>query len=1652
MKKQAINTFDGGMITDIDELHAKSNILTYARNTEYITSSGNQLILQKREGRASSVNITPGYNIKALEVIDDISYMVSTKEPRVYTDEEIISTYSAASQGSIDLQYNYIYAIGQSLNISSFPELEITSVKIYMSTDGYNTTAQMYGRLYTTIDDGGPYPDKPNTLLGTSDGVYYRDIGSSANYVEFKFSTPVNVEGLNKVVFTLDLDNTKFFSGKVYYSNSGTAHPGGQRMYKIFPTSNWTYTSVSGAAYNMLISGSYITDRESELGTFPSPIYTTDPVTSDLIVGLEETYKPLNNFRLTSATTDEEYNQPFRTEILNIKPDSEITLKLQKTYDGSVNMVFSSDENPVRLINTKFKINGDGTATLIKRRLEKNDNVYSEEEFHKTELIPRYTRVGYIEDIDINSGGNLPAGGYRYYLKYITADGVETDIIEESRTIDIHNGSGTTDATGGDIGEIIQKTISLEVKNLDTSFKGVKVYFSVSAGEESAATRTFRLSNTFDINSDGTATIIHSGYENTTDADPATLNINYSQIKNNTIITTVNNRLALSGATTTLNHKEEYAALATNVMVKSTIDAAGAQASTDIATNTTSNTHANAKDFYHRGEYWDGETYEFGIVFVTDKGVTPVYPVQGIDSTLSATYSTSRLGDPTLGFLTSNGQNPYGIFRTPIVDNYWRISSSTMYFRTCHVYMHLTYFIDKLANFPEIIGYYFVRKERKKDVLMRGILTPVAAVPITTTFGDTRETNIGPWTLGGLPNDSDGLLSSGHKFVPVPDCIMPYGVDRVNTTKKDRTTDIQLRVPIHKLIGYSHTKRLHEAAMYSPDIDCNTTLAASLFTNRQFGLAVQYMNGASSTAFKDSTISSELNPRGLYTFNQWTGPTATTPIAYNAKSGSNKANLTYITENTIGATSGSFAGNTDRNSWCNVLPSWWMTNHVTRENLRNRSKATRLIDIKDFYQTALNSETGTRAGNALKYGRYLGVKFDSITERNLRLMNMLVKNDVDAFGFSLLNNNSDLTSLLSSETKSTTFEPNIFLGYMTTVFSSTDSERISPSIWRAKYEVDDNGSYHAISRRYPVNNSDYTIDIGDGDCYSGLMWKRVFRPRGIDEAPQATDIEAYKEDRRNVGMMDYGYAISLPSKSNYNFHLRVPSNKNDSERDLFGSKRTFLPISGKDSIRGAKLDETDKFNHGYGKAGESIISSFRLNPDAPYYKSEQPNRVYVSDTDIESNFINGFTQFKGLNYKDYNSELGPIQAMVTFNGKIVAAFSSGVSTIGVDERTMVPGSEGDIFMDNAKALASKSEVKSTILGSDQVTSVIATSRYVYGVDTKQYKVWRTDTVGFEVISDLKVQSWLKDTISEFQSSLDNSKKFTVYSTYDARKSEILFTFVSFDRASGALIDNKTIVYNELLQIWVCETDEHRAILFHIDEKKYATRPDFENNIYQYGNQIYSNLLNGEPVEETIIEFIVNKDQNDVKVLENIRIVGNSVVPTIIDYSTDIYKRRNSSLNLQQDIKTKTPVLIQVRSAEEVVSFGFYGLTFSTSLNDITNPRTGLTLDAGDLVTLIDSNENIVKTKIINISEDGENIVFSDPPPIGIVDLYIGHKEHQRLFNTEIHEGITYISPSCSADSKIILPRGKWIKIRIKLEGAAQAYISGIASIYNQSLS
>ena len=1468
---------------------------------------------------------------------------------------------------------------------------------------------------------------------------------------------------------------------------------------------------------------------------------------------LIQKYNALHNFYngTGNVNDDRNYESAFTTSLLGLSEKSQLDLKLQAAYDGSVNMIWTDDANPMRIVNSRFSVNEETTiATLIDRRAKKDANTYNENNFHQTELIPRSKIIPTLVFNGLKTGGVLPGGGYRYFFKYINADGAETDIIEESRLVSVHEGNTTLSAVGSSI-LATTKTVSFTLSNVDQSFYGIVVYYTISLGEIDYVDKAAKIASPFIIQDDGTCTIVHTGFESIHVVNIETLSLTYSIISRSKTLDVVDNRLLVGNTAAIDIYDEELAIAASAVIIDDDVFNIKHSCLLDGTTNTNGEDNYSNPDFvYNNLGYWKGETYEVGVVFITGQGVSPVYPIQGIDNitnTIHNTdplkrYNTMLLGGLYRGF-AANGQNAMGIFRTEDRKDLWTVAGNTLTFSGTSLIVDITSIKDVSSR---ITGFFFVRRTRKKDVLMQGLITAVAAVPIESKFGSEYEqSGFGNWCGVGVTSSP---AKGNVKYVPAPGGIMPFGVEEVmgvntiyvplldgalrdvktvstmpgltvtltsvegldagdsvrftgygtatistvNTGASQITvsvapavappigtavqvgqkgsgasTDFFIQAPIRDYAA------LKSWAFYSPDTECAPAYYASLLSGNKVGIACGKQAFLTTQVDVIAGHQAPVNSVSIL-YHKISG----TIDAYNPSTilgGDKSAYARYIDTGATGVAAKSFSGSTDRN----IYLYWGYP--IGSDSLVTANIIAKINAATDQFSRGnpIGKELAYRPGNALAFGRYIGIKLDnSVSEFSaLSLIPTAENKNINAF------NSLDNVGWLNG----TAVTPQ--LGYVASIYGSTSGTPLQSQSWEARYLANEDSEYIAISKRYrvsdffsnslPISGVGMVLSLFGGDCFLGQSWKQVWQPRGIIEAPQTNDITAYKTTRRSLGLLSYGYAIPIPAQSNFNFNVRSKERVDQREYNVFGTDRSFLPIKGQDLIRGSRQFETGAYNTGYSAQDRSAFKQFRLDLNAPFYRFQYPNRVYVSAASDENEFVNGFTNFKGLNFKDYNTDLGAITKLISLNNVLIAVFRDGVSQIGVDERSMLSKDTGGIFTDSAQIL-SRANVINSEYGSSHMNSVATSNNFVYGVDFGRNKIWRTNGQTMELISDLKVQNKIASITKQLSaialaSSLN--RWIDVFTRFDSRKNEMYFTFIVRDPdnilypAGGNL--TRTIVFNETLQLWICETDDVKKFAFISGDFRYSM-PSF---VGKYGKIYKYSIINPATTDPTVevfgeynkfydniydmsIDYHVIDEPSLFKIFNNIFVIGNNSLPSKVTYTSDF------NTLTEQVLKPYTNIRYPLFGTEAIPLPITVNAVAGTQLLTITQTvatirATQDILKYGDFIS-IEGADAHTKYNYVVIKYVPNNYIMVDKliPLGGFVSkqLYYGYGSNlpMRLADAAFEE--SFGSITCQFNNRFTNGmsatklRGKWMRFKHTYEGTAPVYLTGIITDYGLSLS
>lgn len=247
-----------------------------------------------------------------------------------------------------------------------------------------------------------------------------------------------------------------------------------------------------------------------------------------------------------------DFLDPFRTSAFGYNVESVVDIEIQPVYDGSVNIITACEGTAPRIVNSRQRFSSD-SVELVVRSADNLDNTYDNLTIAKTVLIPKLSNIiPVLSFIRVRQeSGNLLSGGYKYYFRLKTSDGLESPIIEESRLVSVHQGTEFGKSVSFITDTYVNSAVEFLLENIDTKvYKYVSVYYTRAVGQTENTVKTcHRINKDYEILSDGanigTCQIVHTGFEGDTLVDISEITAEYSPIDSVKTITQKNNRLLL---------------------------------------------------------------------------------------------------------------------------------------------------------------------------------------------------------------------------------------------------------------------------------------------------------------------------------------------------------------------------------------------------------------------------------------------------------------------------------------------------------------------------------------------------------------------------------------------------------------------------------------------------------------------------------------------------------------------------------------------------------------------------------------------------------------------------------------------------------------------------------------------------------------------------------------------------------------------------------------------------------------------------------------------------------------------------------------------------------------------------------------------------
>ena len=458
-------------------------------------------------------------------------------------------------------------------------------------------------------------------------------------------------------------------------------------------------------------------------------------------------YNPLRNI------IDEDNNiVDFRTKELEIDLNNPLNIECQPSYDGTVNLILNDDKNPPRIINTRFSKTEDNRYKIISRDQLEQTNLYQVGSIdQQTRLFRNINKIPKIDLLNISSTGQLKGGNYTFYIKLADSDTNKTDIVAESGQITVYKGSPAkiSSISGTLYNELTDKTISLKITNIDTTFSKLYLYYSREFSDTNGVrmSEAAMISEPYDING-SSLSINVNGYENITPISIEDLNIQYNIVSAAKTQAQVQNMLFLGNVQQSIFNIKELQNISYYIdvtMHKGESVGWVSQENYSIQDNsdTTQSEYYSPINIYYRLGYWPDEIYRLGIVYImNDDSLSPVFNLRGCefksvyeDSNNSKNANNNNLFDRKMNTLYKDGKiqyldrntfitggkyldNSFGVFKTPFVSviNYQNTEVTPLYFKF--------EFPDKVREElkkHKVKGYFIVRQKRIPTIVAQGL-------------------------------------------------------------------------------------------------------------------------------------------------------------------------------------------------------------------------------------------------------------------------------------------------------------------------------------------------------------------------------------------------------------------------------------------------------------------------------------------------------------------------------------------------------------------------------------------------------------------------------------------------------------------------------------------------------------------------------------------------------------------------------------------------------------------------------------------------------------------------------------------------------------------------------------------------------------------
>lgn len=279
---------------------------------------------------------------------------------------------------------------------------------------------------------------------------------------------------------------------------------------------------------------------------------------------------------------------------------------------------------------------------------------------------------------------------------------------------------------------------------------------------------------------------------------------------------------------------------------------------------------------------------------------------------------------------------------------------------------------------------------------------------------------------------------------------------------------------------------------------------------------------------------------------------------------------------------------------------------------------------------------------------------------------------------------------------------------------------------------------------------------------------------------------------------------------------------------------------------------------------ENNIKSFFPKPDPYQPTTVYDVAIYNSQTKINGELKDSWTNFKSTDYKEADSKYGALTSLQTLKNQLIFLQPKATGIAAVNERLLVNTTAGSLSLGTGGVLE-RLDYADTTSGCQHRFAITKNKEQLFYFDgrDKQIKTFSGETTPVSIVKGLSAYFNQQVTTRMYEDNPYLWKGITA--TYDNRFKEAIFTFLDLYEENDVSF---TVAYNSIVDCFSSFYSFH-PVCYINDSYNIITQPDdvLLNKLYIHNNAGFGDFYDETDKRPCSLSLLVNPNQLD-KVFDN----------------------------------------------------------------------------------------------------------------------------------------------------------------------------------------